>query len=59
VTHPTKAMEHSLAERLGMTVRQLRREMGTDELAEWVGYDRYVHDLREAEIARLKNERGS
>lgn len=52
-------MEHSLAERLGMTVRQLRREMGTDELAEWVGYDRYVHDLREAEIARLKNERGS
>jgi len=49
-----KFKTHELAERLGMTVAELRRRMTMQELIDWIGYDRYRAALEDQ--ARQKAE---
>ena len=40
-----------------MTVRQLRREMGLDEMVDWQGYRRYKAALEDQAREKTKMER--
>ncbi len=54
-----KFKTHELAERLGMTVAELRRRMTIAEMIDWIGYDRYKAALEDQARERLEMERKS
>ena len=53
---PIKFKTHELAERLGMTVAELRRRMTISEMLDWIGYDRYKGALEDQAVERVKME---
>ena len=54
---PLKFKSHELAERLGMTVAELRRRMTIPEMIDWIGYDRYKGALEDQARERVIMER--
>ena len=52
-----KFKTHELAERLGMTVAELRRRMTIAEMIDWIGYDRYKAALEDQARERVTMER--
>jgi len=52
-----KFKSHELAERLGMTVAELRRRMSIREMTDWLGYDRYKAALEDQVRERVEMER--
>jgi CO/xanthine dehydrogenase Mo-binding subunit len=57
VKDPIKFKTHELAERLGMTVVELRRRMSLSEMVDWIGYDRYKGALEDQAREQVRMER--
>jgi transcription initiation factor TFIIIB Brf1 subunit/transcription initiation factor TFIIB len=57
VKDPIKFKTHELAERLGMTVAELRRRMSLSEMIDWIGYDRYKSALEDQAQEQVRMER--
>jgi hypothetical protein len=54
ITDPDKAFEFFLAEKLNMTVAQLRASMSGQEYLEWWAYFSHKAQLRELEELKMK-----
>ena len=52
MTNPELAFEFSLAERLGMTVAEMRKRISTNEFAQWVA----LEELREYERQKARKK---
>jgi len=52
VTNPELTFEFALAERLGMTVAEMRKRVSTNEFAQWVA----LEELREYERQKARKK---